>query len=264
MIENLHLDPQIRNLVLIPIIFVVLASSVIRSNLSRILGGTTAKPDLDEISKGSLLTRLRNLKTNSGLLTNRSWEARKAIFLKKDSGLLWKVPAQKSAMDQILSQHQDPSAATGMLTNQVSYLALHGTLGYWISHMFSGFLVAKLPFTLTFKIKSMFQRGIEVAALDSSYVSSLSFYFFVMMCSSGLLAVVNRIIGSAKSSSDASAELALMATGGMMTNTQPSMSPPDLKKVYETERENLEIHPHEYLLKDVEARLLRDWRVTLA
>ena len=50
----------------------------------------------------------------------------------------------------------------------------------------------------------------------------------------------------------------MMATGGMMSQ-QPTMSSPDIKKLYETERENLEIQVHEYSLKDVEEKLLSDW-----
>ena len=125
--------------------------------------------------------------------------------------------------------------------------------------MFSGFVVAKMPFPLTFKIKSMFQRGIEVAALDSSYVSSLSFYFFVMMTSGAIVAVINRVIGGAAKESDSAAEATMMATGGMAP-PPPTMSNPDTKKLYDTERENLEIAGHDFVLDDVERKLLADWK----
>ena len=254
----LHLDPQIRDYVLIPVIVVVIATSLIRNNLQRILGHQLPKSDLEEIKRASLMARIRNLRNSSGFLTPKNWEGRRAIYIKKDEGILWRIPAQKSAMEQMLSQHQDPSAATSMLTNQVSYIALHGTLGYWISHMFSGFVVAKMPFPLTFKIKAMFQRGIEVTALDSSYVSSLSFYFFVMMSSSAIVAIINRIFGSRGSENDGAAEVAMMATGGMPP--PPAMGNPDIKKLYETERENLEIAGHSFLLDDVEQKLLDQWK----
>jgi len=254
----MHLDPQIRDYVLLPIILVVIASSLIRNNLQKILGQTVPVSDIEEIRKSSLISRIRNLKKSGGYLTGKAWAARKAIFVKKDEGILWKIPAQKSAMEQMLAQHQDPSAATGMLTNQVSYIVLHGTLGYWISHMFSGFVVAKMPFQLTFKIKSMFQRGIEVAALDSAYVSSLSFYFFVMITSSAIISLIDRMVGSATRETDGASEAAMMATGGIAPPV--SMGNPDVKKLYETERENLEIAPHAFVLDDVERKLLDQWK----
>jgi hypothetical protein len=44
-----------------------------------------------------------------------------------------------------------------------------------------------------------------------------------------------------------------------MPPPQP-MAQPDVKKLYETEKENLEVHVHTFALDDVEARLLDDWR----
>jgi len=121
------------------------------------------------------------------------------------------------------------------------------------------FVVAKMPFPLTFKMKSMFQRGIDVAALDSSYVSSLSFYFFVMISSSAIVSLIDRIIGSGTRETDGASEVAMMATGGMGA-PPPTMGNPDIKKLYETERENLEIAGHSFVLDDVERKLLDQWK----
>jgi len=45
----------------------------------------------------------------------------------------------------------------GMMKNQMFFMVSQG-LPYWVSHLFSGFLVAKTPFPLTFQFKSMMQR----------------------------------------------------------------------------------------------------------
>lgn len=50
----------------------------------------------------------------------------------------------------------------------------------WINSFFSGFLPAKVPFSLTQKFKSMTQSGINLENLDVSYVSGASFYFLIM------------------------------------------------------------------------------------
>merc|ERR1719158_1565383 len=94
-----------------------------------------------------------------------------------------KPPKAKDMMQQLASG-PDPSMAMGMMKNQMVFIVLQGGIGYWVSHLFSGFLVAKTPFPLTFQFKSMLQRGVEVSALEPGYVSSLCWYFFVMMSSS--------------------------------------------------------------------------------
>merc|ERR1719378_953562 len=88
---------------------------------------------------------------------------------------------------EALSQGPDPMAAMGMMKTQMIFMVSQGGLAYWVSHLFSGFLVAKTPFPLTFRFKSMLQRGVEVSALEPGYVSSLCWYFIVMMSSSALV-----------------------------------------------------------------------------
>jgi len=50
-----------------------------------------------------------------------------------------------------------------------------------ISHFFRGFVLVRVPFPLTRGFKGMFQRGLfDLNTLDTSYVSSVSWYFLVM------------------------------------------------------------------------------------
>ena len=50
-----------------------------------------------------------------------------------------------------------------------------------ISHFFRGFVLVRVPFPLTRGFKQMFQRGLyDLNTLDTSYVSSVSWYFLVM------------------------------------------------------------------------------------
>jgi hypothetical protein len=43
-----------------------------------------------------------------------------------------------------------------------------------IGNLFQGFVLAQVPFPLGVKFKAMLQYGIYVAALDPTYVSSMS------------------------------------------------------------------------------------------
>ena len=49
-----------------------------------------------------------------------------------------------------------------------------------VSYFFSGFVMVKVPFALSFRFKAITQRGVEaLASLDTSYVSSFSWYILV-------------------------------------------------------------------------------------
>jgi hypothetical protein len=62
----------------------------------------------------------------------------------------------------------------------------------WVTYFFSGFVAVKLPFPLTVRFKALLQRGIELASLDVSYVSALSWYFLVLF---GLRGVISLALG---------------------------------------------------------------------
>merc|ERR1712217_709314 len=95
---------------------------------------------------------------------------------------------------EALSAGPDPMMAMGMMKNQMFFMVSQGLLAYWVSHLFSGFLVAKTPFPLTFQFKSMMQRGVEVQSLEPGYVSSLCWYMFVMMSSHSLIGLIQNFL----------------------------------------------------------------------
>jgi hypothetical protein len=263
-----HLDPAIRDYVLLPIVVVVILTSVLRTNLTKILGAgkpPQKAPELSELKYLTMFQRLANLRRNRNWISNFS--AKKALYLNTNDrkgplGLLQQEPPQQlSAMEKMMQQNQDPSTALNMVKSQFMFLGIHGSLGYWVSTLFSGFLVAKTPFPLTFKIKSMLQRGVDVAALDTSYVSSLSWYFFIMISSSGLLQLFSYLFGGqVMGESDDSSEMMMMASGGMMPGASP-LGPTnvDIKKGMESEKDALQVLTHEFALENAELRLLEKW-----
>merc|ERR1719387_3020263 len=198
----------------------------------------------------NILSRCRMLKANANYIGDRAFNSRKAFFIKKDVGVLTKPPPPKDPM-QAFTAGSDPTAAMGMMKMQMVFIISQGGLAYWVSHLFSGFLVAKTPFPLTFQFKSMLQRGVEVTALEPGYVSSLCFYFFVMLSSSALVHLLQSYLsGSAAAEMDAP-RAAMMGSMG----TPMMGGGPDLNKVYKQEEESLSILNHEFLLDNIETEL---------
>jgi hypothetical protein len=122
-----------------------------------------------------------------------------------------------------------------------------------VNHFFSGFLTAKIPFSLTPKFKEMLQRGVEVTSLDVSYVSSLSWYFMLWM---GLRGVMSLILGDSNQADEAKL-MEMQMSGGMGAgNPQQQM---EMGKIFRGEAENLELMAcnHKWAVEEAETRLLR-------
>merc|ERR1719174_1994033 len=117
---------------------------------------TDPKVDLKEVKTNNMLARCRQLRANGHMLHAKAYSARKAYFVKKDQGVLVKNPPKpKDPMDALSGGGGDPMAAMGMMKSQMLFMVSQGVLAYWVSHLFSGFLVAKTPFPLTFQFKAM-------------------------------------------------------------------------------------------------------------
>mmetsp|Transcript_105023 Transcript_105023/g.301944 ORF Transcript_105023/g.301944 Transcript_105023/m.301944 type:complete len:266 (+) Transcript_105023:82-879(+) len=257
------LDARIRDYVLLPIFLVVVLTQALRSNFMAILKSDT-KVDLKEVKTQNMLSRCRALRAMGHMLPLKAFSARKAYFVKKDQGVLVKNPPKAKDPMEALSGGGDPMAAMGHMKGQVMYMLSQGILAYWVSFLFSGFLVAKTPFPLTFQFKSMTQRGVEVQALEPGYVSSLCWYMFVLMSSHSVLSIVQQLFFNTQVDDDDNPMMAMMGSmggGGMMPGGGPDMS-----KIYKQEQESLEMIQHEFLLGNpgasdgIEVELWRKWR----
>lgn len=260
MLGDIFLDSKIRNYATLPILFVVIMVNVLRSN-ALIIFKDDPKVDMKQMKHNSVLARAKMLKSpNANYLCDKVFRARKAYFVKKDVGVLLSAPPAPDPMKQM--QNQDPSAALGMMKSQFVFIISQGALAYWVSHLFSGFLVAKTPFPLTYKFKSTMQRGVDVDNLEPGYVSGLCWYFFIMVSMSGFMAFIQSLRHENAQVSDPGANDALMMMAGQppMGGGLPGMGGPDMKKLYNTEKEGLEIFPYEFVLENVESDLLRKWR----
>jgi hypothetical protein len=75
----------------------------------------------------------------------------------------------------------DPSTMMDGMKGNMAAMVQNMVMMQGISHFFRGFVLVRVPFPLTRGFKQMFQRGLfELNTLDTSYVSSVSWYFLVM------------------------------------------------------------------------------------
>ena len=84
----------------------------------------------------------------------------------------------------------DPSMMTNMLKSQLTGTAPHLLMGFLVNHFFSGFIMGKIPFTLTPRFRQMMQRGIDMPSLDVSYFTSLSYYILLLFGLRGILQLI--------------------------------------------------------------------------
>eukprot|EP00916_Digyalum_oweni_P008424 GHVL01014117.1.p1 GENE.GHVL01014117.1~~GHVL01014117.1.p1 ORF type:complete len:273 (+),score=40.45 GHVL01014117.1:120-938(+) len=251
------LDCAIRDWVLLPVSLVVLMVNFLRVSLMSAMK-SEPKSDPAELKTSQLLARAALLKTNGCYLTMESYSKKKAFFNKKDVGMFNNPPEKK---DPLQAMSPDPTQTMGMVKGQLIFIVLQMGMAYWSNVMFSGFLVAKVPFPLTFKFKSMLQRGFDMPYLDVTYVSSVSWYFFNLFGSSGMMTLIHDISGSSTNVDLHSSNAMMMNPSAMMPGGGMGgpMGAPDPAKKYQQERDNLELLTHEFALLDVETSLLERW-----
>jgi len=261
--QNILLDSNIRDWVVLPLFVIMVAAGLLRFHV-----GSMLKPDPKNTTKviqraQAAVRSTSTLKTGSiHFLSTSKLEARKAAYpeLLKDQAE-WcddhlDEQAEKTSDDD--DDMPNPFAAmdgmkggmVGMVQNMVMMQA--------IQHFFSGFILLKVPFSLTMGFKQLFQKGlVGLTTLDTSYVSSVSWYFLVMY---GLRGFYRIVIGTpsleAKETQQMMQQLGKAQGGG-----GPGQPDDDaLIKSLTQEAENLELLLPKHFksnLDQVEKRLLK-------
>jgi len=245
MTEQLLIDSQIRDWVLLPIVFVMLLFGVLRHYVTLILRSTPRAPDEDKLRQQQTLLRSQILFRNNAYIPASSFQQRKQVFNSRNGGLL-----HEKVENNPLAQMSDPTQMMDMMKGNMAGLVPNLLMLGFISYFFAGFVIAKFPFPLTTRFRGMVQRGIDLNSLDITYVTSASMYFLILF---GIRGVMSLILGEDSAADDAQMmnQQTAMMGGAMMS--QPGF---DVGKAMEAERENLELVQHAFKLKDAEDLLL--------
>ena len=123
----------------------------------------------------------------------------------------------------------NPDMMQGMLKQQLGGLVPQIGMGAFVSYFFSGFILGRVPFSLSPKFRVMLQRGIDLPSLDPSYFTSLSYYILLLFGLRGVFSLVFR--------ADAIDDAAMMAQ--MQAASNPMAF--DAEKAFAAERQALEL-----------------------
>ena len=184
--QNLVLDSDIRDWVVLPLLVIMIAAGLLRHFSGILLKGNPKKlPRIEQRSK-MLLRKATMLRSGaSNYISKPKWEARRLFMSGKEEGYLreeadWSIEEKDQAPVDAAADPMNPMAMMDGMKGQMAFMVQNMVMMNGISHFFKGFILLKVPFPLTRGFKLMFQRGLDLQTLDTSYVSSVSWYFLVM------------------------------------------------------------------------------------
>ena len=187
----------------------MITAGLLRTHVGRLLRPAPKPTPLHELRAKSALLRSSRLRSGAGgYLSAGRWEARKLAWSARAEGSSasnvgngWlrqeaeRCEADKKAHDDAKESGgndvddpmsaalpgMDPGAMMDGMKGNMAAMVQNMVMMQGISHFFRGFVLVKVPFPLTKGFKQMFQRGLyDLSTLETSYVSSVSWYFLVM------------------------------------------------------------------------------------
>lgn len=242
--QNILLDTEIRDWVLLPVVFILVCVGVLRHYASVAMRSKNAQ-SFNDIREHKTLAYCRMLLANGAFLPKDSFQRR----LKKYIGSGGELTQEKTA--DPLAAMSDPSMMGNMMKNNVMMMVPNILMMNLISMFFSGFVMAKMPFHLPARFKGMIQRGVDIDHLDCAYATSLSLYFLFLF---GLQGILSLLLGSNEGD-----EMRMMqAQLGQGGAGQPGQ-PVDIPKMYKATAEELKYveDTHAYALVNARKLLLQ-------
>ena len=238
--QNILLDSEIRDWVLLPIVFILLCVGVLRHYLTL---ATKSKPKTQNVTSAAeqQLANYTRL-----ILANASFIPYDGLKQRSDRlGQRLSAPVENNQ----LAAAMDPSMMGDMMKRQVMMIVPQMVMMSVITALFQGFVVAKFPFSLSAKFKGMTQRGVDIDDLDGSYATSLSLYFLITFGLQGLLQLV---LGQNEGD-----ESQMMQQ--QMSNPTGQPAQQDMNKVYKALGEELQFaqDTHSYAFENATQLLLQ-------
>lgn len=226
--EDLILAGEIRNWVFIPILVIIISVSILRANIQGLIG-PSSHANVEEVHQQHVLQASQNLLKNHHMLPNDRIRHRVNFYIHPERGIFSKLPVR--SFNPAMPQMMDSSKVISMSKSTMSIIP-HILIMTWIQTVFSGFLLVRLPFSLTAGFTSMLQRDILLDGLSSSYVSSLSWYFTAFIGLRGFTTIFL----------DAGSQMSMMALGNPLLSQLDQANPNlDALTAYRNMRDHLRL-----------------------
>lgn len=202
--------------------------------------------------EGNALIRSTRIRKACEYLPEDAVKMRKAYYCNAEKGYL----NRKVAAANPMAMMGNPDMMGNMMKQNVQQM-FNMFLFTFLGNIFSGFIIAQVPFPLGQKFKAITQQGLNLLALDPSYVSSMSWCFLLIF---GLQGVMGLIIGDSEGLDEMNAMMmgpqAQMMQGGMGGGGDQK----NYQALFKSEKENYEILNYKFRLDDAEDAFLARYK----
>ena len=189
--DFIPIQDEVRNWVLIPLFLITICSNFLRQSISQLLN---KKKDITprKQQENTILSKASLFVNQSHLLFRSIFTKIQTKFTDKESGVLMisQAPTDDNQMPMGMPQMDPMAMLSGMgsgMINNVIYIVIYT----WISNTFGGFIVLKLPFQLSYRLKLLTQQGLLAMNLEPCYVSSMCWYFLILYCGNYIIKLFN-------------------------------------------------------------------------
>ncbi|KAK9815644.1 hypothetical protein WJX72_007320 [[Myrmecia] bisecta] len=238
---DLVLDREVRDWVLVPLTLSIMLMMLLRQYVHQVFMSAPPKSaavDEREAKEKQAVSRSQVLRTFCGFIPDAAFRQRRSYFIAKDTGVFSKKSVAKSAQEQMMA---NPDMLSNMMKQNVSGIVPQIAMGTFVNYFFSGFILGKIPFSLSPSFRPMLQRGLDLPSLDVTYFTSLSYYILLLFGLRGVFTLVFR-----EDTIDETQVHRQQMQMGM------GMGGQDNQKMFDAEKQVLEILDHKWRLEGIE------------
>jgi hypothetical protein len=229
-VQNIHLDTDIRDWVLLPLLLILLFVGLMRHYVTVLLNAKNQagdkNQDVSNLRNQQVATYCRQLMGMGQFLPYQSVRER----VERYSRSVLSEEIKHDAMAALSS----PDMMQNMLKNNVSGMLPNVLMMSIATSFFGGFVVARFPFQLSPKFKGMLQQGVAIDNLDCAYATSMSLFFLCMFALNGVLKL---LLGSDADISNQAAMAQMNPAAAMAQQQQPGV---DHGKVFKQLQEEMQ------------------------